>query len=97
MFPFLLTPPEQAIRGPTWSLAGHQGQDVALPESGGAVEGHRPEAPDLAKPPEGRPADAEHLADLFLGKQALLGPPGPLPELGRAPAAGQDGLPVVKG
>lgn len=80
-----------------WSLSRHQGQDVALAESGGAVEGHRPETPDLAKPPDGRPAGGEHLHDLGYPQQAFLGLPLPFPEGAGAPAAGQDGLPVVEG
>ena len=93
----LPTPPEKAIHGPTWGFPGHQGQDVALPELLVAVEeDDRTEAPGLAHPPQRRPADAQHLADLFLGKQAFFRLLGPLPELGRAPAAGQDGLAVLQ-
>ena len=94
----LPAPPEKAIRGPTWRLAGHQGQDVALLELLVAVEeDDRTEASRPAHPPEGRPADAEHFAYLFLGKQAFLGLPLPIPEGGWGSATGQDGLPVLKG
>ena len=60
-------------------------------------EDDRTETSRLAHPPQRRPADAEHLADLFLGKQALLWLLLPLPEGAGAPAAGQDGLPVIFG
>lgn len=80
-----------------WSPAGHQGLDVALLESGGAVEGHRPEAPDLAKPPDSCSADGEHLHDLGHPQQAFRWLLGPFSELGRTPAAGQDGFPVLQG
>ena len=98
MFLFPSPGSTNAVRGPTWGLAGHQGQDVAPPELLVAVEeDDRTEAPRLAHPPEGRPADAQHLADLFLGKQAFLRPLLPLPEGAGVPAAGQDGLAVLKG
>lgn len=94
----LPAPPDKAVRGPTWGLAGHQGQDVALSELLVAVEkDDRTKASRLAHPPQRRPADAQHFAYLFLGKQALLGFPLPIPEGARVPAAGQDGLPVVEG
>ena len=74
----------------------NQGQDVALPEPGGAVEGHRPEAPDLAEPPNSRPAGGEHFD--YLGNPKKAFPKVlPLPELGRASAAGQNGLAVFQG
>lgn len=50
----------------------------------------------LAKPPESRSAGGEHFDYLGNPKKAfpwVL----PLSELGRAPAAGQDGLPVIQG
>ena len=80
-----------------WSIPGHQGQDVALPKPRGAVEGHRPETPDLAKPPDGRPAGGEHLHDLAYPQKAFFRPLGPLPELGRTPAAGQNSIPIIWG
>lgn len=60
-------------------------------------EDDRTEASRLAHPPQSRPADAEHIADLFLGQQAFFRPLGPLPELGGTPATGQNGLAVVEG
>lgn len=79
-----------------WSLSVHQGYNVALPKPRGAVEGHRPETPDLAKSPDSRPAGGEHLHDLRYPQKAFGWLPGLLPELGRAPAAIQDGLPVLQ-
>lgn len=53
--------------------------------------------PGLAKPPDGRPADAKHRANLVLAEKAFGRLLGLLPELGGAPAASQDGLPVLQG
>ena len=52
--------------------------------------------PGLAKPPDGRSADAKHLANLVLAEKAFFGHLGLLPELRGTPAAGQDGLSVLQ-
>ena len=53
--------------------------------------------PGLAKPPDGRPADAKHRANLVLAEKAFGRLLGLLPELGGASAAGQDGLSILQG
>ena len=60
-------------------------------------EDDRTEASRLAHTLEGHPADADHIADPPVAQKAILRPPLPLPEGTGAPAAGQDGLPVVLG
>ena len=48
-------------------------------------------------PPNGRPAGGEHLNDLVDLEQAFFRPFGLLPELCWAPAAIQNGLPILQG
>lgn len=72
--------------------------DVALPELSVAKECcHWLKPPGLAKPPDGRPADAKHRANLVLAEKAFGRLLGLLPELGGTPAAGQNGFPVLQG
>ena len=80
-----------------WRLPRHQGLDVALPELSVAKECcHWLKPPGLAKPPDGRPADAKHRSNLVLAEKAFGRLLGLLPELSGASAAGQDGLSILQ-